>query len=164
MLFGAQVCAEGLRSRGGCPQASICGVVRDVPTRGDAVTWCQILMEQVDLGRMANRSGSDDNAFCNSDGGGGGAGGALPPISFVPGLLPERFLPALMSPGPRSSPVSWRADLEYAFLALPQVGASFPCSSLQCPLPLVVVAEALLEFWSPCGGRLQHWRLPVLWA
>lgn len=62
MLFGAQVCAEGLRSRGGCPQAAICGVVRDVPAHGDAVTWCQILVEQVGLGMTANRSGSDDNA------------------------------------------------------------------------------------------------------
>lgn len=66
----------------------------------------------------------------------------------------------LISPGPPSSAASWHADPEYAFLALPQdtvlsvrsqVRASFLRSSLQCPLPLVVVAEALLGFWSPCG-------------
>lgn len=65
-----------------------------------------------------------------------------------------------MSPGPPSSAASWHADPEYAFLALPQdtvllvrsqVRASFLRSSLQCPLPLMIVAEALLGFWSPCG-------------
>lgn len=73
MLFGAQVCAEGASQQGWLSSGLHlwCGQ-EGVPTRGDAVTWCQILMEQVDLGRMANRSGSDDNAFCNSDGGGGG--------------------------------------------------------------------------------------------
>ena len=78
----------------------------------------------------------------------------------MPGLLPEHFLPVLMSPGPPSSAASWHADPEYAFLALPedtvllvrsQVRASFLHCSQQCPLSLMIVAEALLRFWSPCG-------------
>ena len=85
---------------------------------------------------------------------GGGAGGALPPISFVPGLLPEHFLPMLMGPGPPSSPASWRAAPEYAFLALPQatvlsvrsqVGASFLTPHCSAPF--------LLWSWPrPCSG------------
>lgn len=109
MLFGAQACAEGLCSKGGCPQVTICGLVRDAPAHGDAVTWCQIPMEQADFGRTANGSGSgsDDTAFCSSEGGVEGLMGyshlsALCPACFLSASFrcsSARGLPPLQRPG-----------------------------------------------------------------